>query len=151
MLHCCYNCPCIDLTDQASDKHYFNSSSSMSFHFFHLIARFTVHGRRPLYGKKICHLCFQDPATVPPVKLYNRKELVMMETFIAYFHTSLYIPAIQKLIFHFPHVRIMGTSNYGNTHHQNNLQPTPRYQQYFFTIHAINRASAILHTNNLPI
>ena len=42
----------------------------------------------------------------------------MMETFIAYFHTSLYIPAIQKLIFHFPHVRIMGTSNYGNTHHK---------------------------------
>ena len=73
VLHCCYNCPCIDLPDQASDKHYFNSSSSMSFHFFHLIARFTVHGRIPLDEKKFCCFCFQYLATVTPAKLYTRK------------------------------------------------------------------------------
>ena len=37
----------------------------------------------------------------------------MTETTILYFHTSLYIPAIQKLAFHLPHVRILGTNNCG--------------------------------------
>ena len=37
--------------------------------------------------------------------------LVMMETTISNFHTSLYIPEIQKLAFHIPHVQIMGTSH----------------------------------------
>ena len=39
----------------------------------------------------------------------------MMETSIAEFHTSLYIPAIQKITFQLPHVRILGTDHCGNT------------------------------------
>ena len=38
----------------------------------------------------------------------------MTETSIAHFHTSLYIPAIQSLAFHLPHVRILGTNNCGD-------------------------------------
>ena len=37
----------------------------------------------------------------------------MMETTISGFHTSFYIPAIQKLAFHLPHVRILGTNHCG--------------------------------------
>ena len=37
----------------------------------------------------------------------------MTETTISDFHTSLYIPAIQKLAFQLPHVRILGTNNCG--------------------------------------
>ena len=37
----------------------------------------------------------------------------MMETTISDFHTSFYIPAIHKLAFHLPHVRILGKSHYG--------------------------------------
>ena len=37
----------------------------------------------------------------------------MMETTIYDYHTSFYIPAIQKLDFHLPHVRILGTNHYG--------------------------------------
>ena len=37
----------------------------------------------------------------------------MIETKISYFHTSFYIPAIQKLAFHLPHVRILGTNHCG--------------------------------------
>ena len=37
----------------------------------------------------------------------------MMETTISDFHTSFYIPAIQKLAFHLPHVRILGNNNCG--------------------------------------
>ena len=37
----------------------------------------------------------------------------MMETKISDFRTSFYIPAIQKLAFHLPHVRILGTNHCG--------------------------------------
>ena len=36
-----------------------------------------------------------------------------METTISDFHTSFYIPAIQKLAFHIPYVRILGTNHCG--------------------------------------
>ena len=39
----------------------------------------------------------------------------MMETTISNFHTSLYIPAIQKLAFHISHVQILGTSHCGDS------------------------------------
>ena len=35
----------------------------------------------------------------------------MTEKNIYDFHTSFYIPAIQKLAFHLPHVRILGTNH----------------------------------------
>ena len=37
----------------------------------------------------------------------------MMETTISDFHTSFYIPSIQKLAFHLPHVRILRTNHCG--------------------------------------
>ena len=43
----------------------------------------------------------------------HQKELVIMETIISDFHTSFYIPAIQKLAFCLPHVRTLGTNNCG--------------------------------------
>ena len=38
-----------------------------------------------------------------------------MNTTISGFHTSFYIPAIQKSVFHLPHVRILGTNHCGET------------------------------------
>ena len=43
--------------------------------------------------------------------MYTRKELVMIETKNSVFQTSLYIPSIQKLAFHLPHVHILGTNH----------------------------------------
>ena len=43
--------------------------------------------------------------------IYTRREIVMMETTISNFHTSVYIPEIQKLAFHISHLQILGTSN----------------------------------------
>ena len=40
-----------------------------------------------------------------------------METKIYDFHTSFYIPAIQKLAFHLKHVRILGTNHCGEIRH----------------------------------
>ena len=74
-----------------------------------------MHLRRPLDKNKICGLCFQYPATVTPAKIYTRKELVMMEIYIADFHTSFYITAIQNFAFHLLHLHILSTNHYGNT------------------------------------
>ena len=38
-----------------------------------------------------------------------------METTISNFHSSFYIPEIQKLAFHIPHVKILGTNHCGDS------------------------------------
>ena len=71
--------------------------------------------KTPPGRKDNCCLCLNDPSSVPPAKLYTRKEIFIMEISISYFHTSLYTPEIQRLVFHLPHVRILGTHHCGNT------------------------------------
>ena len=58
-------------------------------------------------------MCEQESSPDSSTKIYTRKELVMMETTISGFHTSFYIPAIQKLAFHLPHVHIIDTNHCG--------------------------------------
>ena len=58
-------------------------------------------------------MCKQASLPDKYTKIYTRKEPVMMETTISNFHTSFYIPSIQKLAFHLPHVRILGTNHCG--------------------------------------
>ena len=62
-------------------------------------------------------MCEQESLPDKSTKIYTRKELVMMETTISDFHTSFYIPAIQKLAFNLPHVRILGTNYCGEMQH----------------------------------
>ena len=40
-----------------------------------------------------------------------------MKTTISDFHTSFFIPAIKKLAFHLPHVRILGTNHCSKMRH----------------------------------
>ena len=63
--------------------------------------------------KKIYYMCEQESSPNKSTKIYTRRELVIMETTISGFRTSFYIPAIQKLAFHIPHVRILGTNHCG--------------------------------------
>ena len=58
-------------------------------------------------------MCKQESSPDKSTKIYTRKEVAMMETTISDFHTSFYIPAIHKLAFHLPHVRILGTNHCG--------------------------------------
>ena len=115
VLRCCTQCTSINLPDQETyDKHP-NTSPSIRFQIYHLIGRCKKHGRLTLTDKKICRKCQQDTAPGQSTKLYTRKELVMMETTISNPHTSLYIPAIQKLAFHIPHVQILDTNHSGDS------------------------------------
>ena len=63
-------------------------------------------------------MCSTYISSVTPVKLYTRKEFILLETLISEFHSKYYIPAIQKLAFHFPHVHIIGTHHRGKEHHE---------------------------------
>ena len=58
-------------------------------------------------------MCKQEYSLDEFRKIYTRKELVMTETTISDFHTSLYIPVIKKLAFHLLDVRILGTNHCG--------------------------------------
>ena len=86
---------------------------SIRFHIYHIIGRCTAHCRITLKDKKMCYMCKQESLSDKSTKIYTRKELVMTETKISDFHTSFYIPAIQKLAFHLPDVRILGKNHFG--------------------------------------
>ena len=86
---------------------------SIRFHIYHIIGRCNSHGRIPLKDSKICYMCKQESSTYKSTKIYTRKELVIMETTIFGFYIRYYIPAIQKLAFRLPHVRILGTNRCG--------------------------------------
>ena len=52
VLQCCARCQCINLSDQETDIQYSETTLSMRFHIYHIIARCTAHGRIPLKDKK---------------------------------------------------------------------------------------------------
>ena len=58
-------------------------------------------------------MCKQESPSDNSTKIYTRKELVMTETTISDFHTSFYILATQKLVFHLPNVHILGKNHCG--------------------------------------
>ena len=113
VLRCCDDCPCINLPDQETDNQNSNTTPSIRFHIYHIIARCTDHSRIQLKDKKICYMCKQESSSDESTKIYTRKELVMTETTVYDFYTSFYISAIQKLAFHLPHVCLLGTNHCG--------------------------------------
>ena len=115
VLQCCAQYPSINITDQESDDKHPNPSPSILFHIYHLIARCTKHVRLRLSDKKSCQECQQDTASLKSTKIYTRNELVIMKTTIYNFHTSFFIPEIQKLAFPITHVQILGRNHCGDS------------------------------------
>ena len=55
---CCYaHCPCINLTNRETAKHNSDTTPSIRFHIYHIIARCIAKGRTPLKDKKLCYMC----------------------------------------------------------------------------------------------
>ena len=52
VLRCCVKCPIINIPDQETYDQYPDTSPSIRFHIYHLIARCTKHVRLPLTEKK---------------------------------------------------------------------------------------------------
>ena len=57
VLKCCAKCPCVNLTYQGTDDQYSNTSPSILFHIYRLIACCTTHGRLLLNDKKLFCKC----------------------------------------------------------------------------------------------
>ena len=110
VLRFCADFPCINIPDQETDNHNSDTTHSIWFHIYHIIARCTSRGRIPLKDNKICYICKQESLSDESTKIYTRKEKVMMETIVSDSSTTFYIPSIQKLAYHKPHVRILGTN-----------------------------------------
>ena len=64
----------------------------------------------------MCQLCEASIDSIAIVKLYTRKDLIMMEKSFFDFHQYFYISAIQKLALNLPHVRMIGNIHCGNTY-----------------------------------
>ena len=62
VMRCCAKYPSITIPDQETDDKYSNTSLSIRFHIYQLIACFSTHGRLPLTEKN-CHKCKNDSAS----------------------------------------------------------------------------------------
>ena len=56
VLRCCSDCPCINLPEQETDNQNSDTTPSIRFHIYHIIAPCTAHGRILLKDKKICYV-----------------------------------------------------------------------------------------------
>ena len=110
----CAQCPQINIPSTESYQHNSNVIPIMQLHCYQHIARCNVRVRRPFNEKKQFQLCEAYAYSIVTEKLYTIKYIFMMESSIVDFHQDLYIPAIQKLAFHLPHVHIIGTHHCGN-------------------------------------
>ena len=63
VLQFCANFPCINLPDQETDNQYSDTTPSIRFHVYHIIARCTAHGIIPLKDRKIFCNCKQESST----------------------------------------------------------------------------------------
>ena len=68
VMQCCAKFPSINIPDQETDDQYSNTSPSISFHIYHIIARCKTHGRILLTDKKICCKCKQDTVSEKSTK-----------------------------------------------------------------------------------
>ena len=109
MLRCCANFPHIDLHGQKSDKRHSNTSPTILFSVWGLIAHCILHIRRPLDKKKFSDCVFVVLPLFHLQKISIIKGIIMMKRSIDNFHTSFYIPEI---------VPILGTHHCGNTHRE---------------------------------
>ena len=55
-----------------------------------------------------CELYFQDHPKLPKGKIRMRKEQTHLTRPIGIFHKDFFIPLIEKLAYHFPHVIMLG-------------------------------------------
>ena len=52
VLQCCDECPCINIPEQEKNKKHEETTPSIRFHIYHIIGRYTTHGRIMLKDKK---------------------------------------------------------------------------------------------------
>ena len=59
----CANFLYINVNDQETDNQYSDTTPSMRFHIYHIIARCSDHGIIPFKDRKFCCMCKQEPSS----------------------------------------------------------------------------------------
>ena len=113
VLFCCDKCPIIVIHSQESNRDSPHICPTMRFHVYRNISCCKFHGRLPHKYRTTCSMCFTMPSSDTTDKVHTSKELVLLEKFITEVREKFYIPAIQKISFRFPHVRIFATHHCG--------------------------------------
>ena len=72
VMRCCSKSQSINLPDQETDDQYYNTSPSICFHIYNLIASCSTHGRLPLTEKKIV-------ASVNEILIQNKPQKYTLE------------------------------------------------------------------------
>ena len=112
-LLCCDKCPIIIIISQEANKYTTNTCPTIRFHVYLNVSCCTLHGRRPYKQRTKRSMCSTVPRSDMSENVYTRKQMVLLETTIIEFYEKFSIPAIKKLYFYFPHVRIIGTHHRG--------------------------------------
>ena len=63
VLLCCYKFTCINLPDQETYREHEETTPSIRFHIYHIIARCTAHGINILKDRTICYMHKQESSS----------------------------------------------------------------------------------------
>ena len=110
VLRRCGKCPKYPVPpeEQGTDE----NAPTIKFHIYKIATECTKHGILTK-GVKTCEQCTADPPSPSASarkrpKVRSRKHLTLMECAIGTFHTEYYLPSLEKLAYHRPHVKILG-------------------------------------------
>ena len=70
---------------------------------------------------------------------------MLLETLISYFHDKYYTPGIQKLAFHLPHMRILGTHHLVKERHEEFKSRRKKFDVFFRSDHGERIVSLFDH------
>ena len=125
-MFCFSQCQCIYLPNPESDYHNSNVSPTIFFRLYYLIARCIVHYRRPFNEKRQCKFYDAYISYKVNAKLYQIKDIFIMETLPVDFYQQLYKPSIQKIALHLPQIHRIET-NYCSNLHQDDFKHCAAY------------------------
>ena len=118
VLHCWFKCPSTVTPSQTENKDTTDTCPKKCLCVYKYIPHFTVDGIHPYKNGQHVQCDPQLLALIQLNKVYTRTELVLLETSIAEYHKKVYMPAIQKMEFYFPYLRILVTHHSGKKNYE---------------------------------
>ena len=113
MLNCCIECPDVFVTDAEINCEGDVNLPLFRFHHYKSIISCSLHKNiLPEHGK-ICP-SFINMENYWKGKVTTQKSLLLKSCIILDFHSEYYIPEIEKLASHLPHVYILGKDNFAD-------------------------------------
>ena len=116
VLRCCDKCPSMVIPNQEANRDTPHTYPKIHFHVYINVSHCTMHGIHPNGENTTCCMFSTVASADTTEKIYTQKDIVLLQKYITESHKKFYILAIQKLVFNFTHVHIIGTHNCGKEH-----------------------------------